>query len=92
MFPLVLSTCRHDGPLGPPCVLPRPVPHMCYDSCLTYHECDPVNTCEHSSCYDDVTFARAVIYYINDHYCLDQKSVHMQGRRVSEWSRLRAFL
>ena len=69
---------RTDGPLGPPCVLPRPEsdPTHCYESCGS---CDVVNSCDWTSCYDDIAFVRAMIDYVEDNYCLDAKSIHLTG-------------
>ena len=69
---------RTDGPLGPPCEVPRPrgfeVP--CYDTCP---DCDPVNSCDWSACLDDELFVRALVDYVNDNYCLDIDSIHLTG-------------
>ena len=48
---------RTDGPLGPPCKLPRPRGHAihCYESC---GQCSPTHSCDWTACYDDVTFIR----------------------------------
>ena len=72
------SSSRTDGPLGPPCVLPRPEsdPTHCYESCGS---CDPVNSCDWTACYDDINFVRAMVDYVRDNYCLDTKSVHLTG-------------
>ena len=69
---------RTDGPLGAPCVIPRPEGHSihCYDTCT---ECDPLNSCDFSACYDDVLFVRKIVEYVNENYCLDNNSVHMTG-------------
>ena len=68
-----------NGPLGPPCVLPRPegFESPCFESCP--HTCDPQNSCDLSHCYDDVAFARAVVDYVAENYCLDRKSIHLGG-------------
>ena len=68
-----------DGPLGPPCVLPRPegFESHCFQSCP--HACDPENTCDLGHCYDDTVFARAVVDHVAENYCLDAKSVHLGG-------------
>ena len=66
---------RTDGPLGPPCALPRESPGLCFESCP--HECDPYNTCDLASCYDDTAFARAVVDYVEENYCLDKASIHL---------------
>ena len=69
--------------MGPPCALPRESPGLCFESCP--HECDPYNTCDLASCYDDTAFARAVVDYVDDNYCLDKASVHL-GKSSSLWS------
>ena len=51
------------GPLGEICALPRGpnqefgIVH-CYDSCGS---CDPHNSCDWTSCYDDILYTEAVI-------------------------------
>ena len=37
-----------------------------------------------SSCYDDTAFARAVIDYVSEHYCVDAASIHLQGHKLFE--------
>ena len=92
------NTSRDDGPLGPPCVLPRPIlaslqcfnreiytknilcsflqfPSFCYKTCNACKSLISYHTCDHSSCYDDVNFARAVIDYVEENYCLDRNRV-----------------
>ena len=54
---------RTDGPLGPTCVLPRTpylheYPYPCYPSCPL---CDPENSCDWSSCADDLGFIQHVV-------------------------------
>ena len=69
---------RTDGPLGPPCVLPRPAGYetQCYDTC---GQCDTINSCDWTACYDDTVFMRAMVDYVNDKYCLDMDSIHLTG-------------
>ena len=69
---------RTDGPLGPPCVLPRPLGYSihCYDTCI---QCDPKNSCDWSHCFDDEVFVRAMVEYVKENYCLDIDSIHMTG-------------
>ena len=68
---------RTDGPLGPPCVLPRPDDFVqCYETCP---ECDTVNSCDFTACLDDIAFVRAVVDHVRDNYCLDADSVHLTG-------------
>lgn len=69
---------RTDGPLGPPCVLPRPQGQEfpCYDNCAY---CDPVNSCDWTACCNDEVFVRAVLEYLGETYCVDEDSVHLTG-------------
>ena len=68
---------RTDGPLGPPCVLPRPDDFVqCYDSCP---DCDAANSCDFTACLDDLAFVRALVDHVRDNYCLDADSVHLTG-------------
>ena len=68
---------RTDGPLGPPCVLPRPDDFVqCYDSCP---DCDAANSCDFTACLDDLAFVRALVDHVRDNYCLDEDSVHLTG-------------
>ena len=50
-------------------------PSFCYKTCNTCNSLISYKTCDHSSCYDDVKFARAVIDYVADNYCLDMNRV-----------------
>ncbi len=54
---------RTDGPLGPPCMLPRPDGHHvhCYDSC---GYCDPIQSCDWTACYDDELFVRYLVHKV----------------------------
>ena len=69
---------RTDGPLGAPCVLPRPTGQHthCYESC---GQCDPINSCDWTACYDDIVFVREVVNFVDENYCLDMNSIHLTG-------------
>jgi len=69
---------RTDGPLGPPCDPDRTRwgEITCYDSCPL---CDPLNSCDWSSCYDDIAFTRAMITAVSDAFCVDENSIHQSG-------------
>ena len=69
---------RTDGPLGAPCVLPRPTGRHthCYESC---GQCDPVNSCDWTACYDDIFFVRELVKFVDENYCLDMNSIHLTG-------------
>ena len=78
------------GPLGEVCVLPRGDfgDTHCYDSCGA---CDPQNSCDWTSCYDDILYTEAVIdkvmpfqvhstlYQVSNLFCVDLDSVHQSG-------------
>ena len=83
------------GPLGEICALPRGpnqefgIVH-CYDSCGS---CDPHNSCDWTSCYDDILYTEAVIDQVGggvfpnilstlkvaDLFCVDLDNVHQTG-------------
>ena len=69
---------RTDGPSGPPCVLPRPEGFEihCYESC---GQCDPVDSCDWTACYDDIVFVRALFDHVKKTYCVEEDSVHLTG-------------
>lgn len=69
---------RTDGPLGPPCDTDRAKWGAidCYDSCSL---CDPMNSCDWTSCHDDIVYTKAVIDIIADNYCVDRDSIHQSG-------------
>ena len=69
---------RTDGPLGAPCVLPRPTGRHthCYESC---GQCDPINSCDWTACYDDIVFVRELVSFVDENYCLDTNSIHLTG-------------
>jgi len=69
------------GPLGEVCVLPRGKNETfgkthCYDSCGS---CDPHNSCDWTSCYDDILYTEAVIDQVANLFCVDLDSVHQTG-------------
>jgi len=69
---------RSDGPLGLPCDTNRTRygEIRCYDSCPN---CDASNSCDWTSCHDDVAFLRQIITYVQHNLCLDITSVHQSG-------------
>jgi len=66
------------GPLGPVCDTNRTKwgEVSCYSSCST---CDPWNSCDWTSCYDDLVFTREIFNYLSETFCLDLDSVHQSG-------------
>jgi len=69
---------RSDGPLGPPCDTNRTKygEISCYTSCPN---CDASQSCDWTSCHDDVAFTRQIITYVQHHFCQDLTSVHQSG-------------
>jgi len=70
---------KTQGPLGNVCDTNRQ--HWgeitCYDSCQF---CDPFNSCDFSSCYDDTVFTETLLDKIVSEYCIDLDSIHQTGR------------
>jgi len=67
------------GPLGPVCVLPRGVDYEethCYKSCSG---CHPQNSCDWTSCFDDVLYTNAIIEQVSSLFCIDLDSIHQTG-------------
>ena len=101
LFPIVLlqadgvdgywNSSKTDGPLGPPCKLPRPLSEFDGSTCSNVNSCDIYYgqettcqdryqfTCERRGCYDEEAFIRAIVDYVGDNYCLNANSVHMTG-------------
>ena len=48
----------------------------CYDSCP---HCDPMASCDWTSCHDDITYTRAIVDTVAAAWCLDLDSVHLAG-------------
>jgi len=69
---------RTDGPLGPPCDTDRERwgEITCYDSCPN---CDPSNSCDWTSCHDDIAFTRAMVESVASTFCIDEASIHQSG-------------
>jgi len=68
-----------QGPLGPTCDTEiRPPSSRCYTSCgdCSYLE----NSCDWTSCHDDVTYTESVLYDILASICVDTDQMHVTGR------------
>ena len=50
-------------------------PSFCYKTCNNCDSLISYDTCDHSHCYDDVNFVRAVIAHVREKYCLDMNRV-----------------
>ena len=44
-------------------------------TCLDVYQ----NTCDVHNCYDEESFIRAIVAYVDENYCLDRNNVHMAG-------------
>ena len=65
------------GPLGPMCDLPsRSKPVHCHESCPN---CDPNNSCDWTTCTDDVKFIEVIQNVITDQWCVDLEQMHFYG-------------
>jgi len=69
---------RTDGPLGPPCDTDRARwgEITCYESCPS---CDSSNSCDWTSCHDDIAFTRAMVESVESQFCVDMNSIHLSG-------------
>jgi len=69
---------RTDGPLGPPCDTDRSKwgAIECYDSCPL---CDGMNSCDWTSCHDDVLYTKTIIDTVLEDWCVDVDSIHQTG-------------
>jgi len=70
------NVSRTDGPLGLPCEIGLHTDYPVYTSCGSY---DVENSCDWTSCHDDVVFTEIVLYEITSKYCVDLDSIHMSG-------------
>jgi len=72
------NVSRTDGPLGPPCDTDRFSwgEYDCYDSCPS---CDRTNSCDWTSCHDDIIYTRTLVSRVEDMVCVDLDSVHQTG-------------
>jgi len=66
------------GPMGPSCDTDKAKygETPCYSSCPN---CDPTNSCDWTSCHDDVAFTRAILEDISAKLCVNLDSVHQTG-------------
>lgn len=48
----------------------------CYDSCPL---CSPTDSCDWTSCYDDIGFLDFIIQGIADEWCLNLDEIHLSG-------------
>ena len=72
-----------SGPLGPTCDLSVIPSYPCYTSCAASSpqgDCSYLeNSCDWSSCYDDVAYTEAVLYDVTSRLCVDTDQVHVSG-------------
>ena len=64
--------------IGAPCDLDRNYwgEFECHYSCPL---CNPAQSCDWSSCYDDLGFLEFLIDFIGQEYCLDLNHIHLSG-------------
>jgi len=70
------NVSRTDGPLGPPCEIGLHHDYPVYTSCGSY---DVENSCDWTSCHDDVAFTEMLLYEVTAKFCVDLDSIHMSG-------------
>ena len=73
------NVSRDAGPLGRTCVASLHQDYPCYSSCgggdCSYLE----NSCDWTSCHDDIAFTEAVLTQLLSAYCVDTEQIHMSG-------------
>lgn len=72
-----MSCFRTDGPLGLPCDPDLHSDYPYYSSCGPYNPYE--NSCDWTSCYDDVAFTQMLIYEVTSKFCVDLDHMHMSG-------------
>jgi len=71
------NVSKSEGPLGMTCDPTNPSTQVtCYSSCPS---CDKMESCDWSSCYDDVVFIQLLIEELTSLWCIDIDSVHITG-------------
>lgn len=67
-----------NGPKGNPCDIDRSnwKKFECYKSCPL---CNEMNTCDWTSCHDDIGFIDFVMREVTDNFCIDLDHVHLSG-------------
>ena len=73
------NVSRTDGPLGQICntSIHDGYSNPCYTSCgdCSYLE----DSCDWTSCHDDLVYTQAVLYQVLSSYCIDTDSIHFSG-------------
>jgi len=82
-----------QGPLGLTCDPSLITDHSyCYESCDTTRDCSYlVDSCDWTSCHDDVVYTQTVLYDIFARLCVDTDQVHVTGYSnggILIWSKL----
>jgi len=68
------------GPLGLTCDPALVGDYPCYKSCAPQGDCGYlVDSCDWTSCHDDITYTEAVIYFITSKLCVDTDQMHVSG-------------
>jgi len=72
------NVSQSKGPLGDICETDRDnwEGTVCYNSCPS---CNTSNSCEWTSCYDDVAYTFALLDKVTSEYCVEQNSIHQSG-------------
>ena len=73
------NVSRTEGPLGLTCDPPLHGSYPCFSSCgggdCSYLE----DSCDWTSCHDDLVFTQAVLYQVLSSYCINTESIHFSG-------------
>lgn len=80
------------GPIGLTCDPKLVGDYPCYSSCAPQGDCGYlVDSCDWTSCHDDITYTEAVIYDITSKLCVDTEQIHVSGNSnggMFIWSRI----
>ena len=71
------NVSKTEGPLGLTCDPPLHSGYPCFYSC---GDCSYLqDSCDWTSCHDDLAYTEAVLYQVLSTYCVDTDSIHLSG-------------
>ena len=76
------NVSRTEGPLGPTCntSLHDGYSNPCYTSCGGGDCSYLADSCDWTSCHDDLAYTQAVLTQLLSTYCVDTQQIHMSGK------------
>ena len=73
------NVSRTEGPLGLTCDPPLHGSYPCFSSCGGVNCSYLEDSCDWTSCHDDLAYTEAVLYQVLSTYCVDTESLHLSG-------------